>query len=122
MVDYSPPATYQDKFFEGLPASELHSGYLEENWWKAMRYGLNAKIIEPETGEITTISEQLRRLIELTAPKAKDLHAKHHLDFAETIIENGSESNLQRVLYKGLNGDLRALEKELARRTLDFPE
>ena len=114
--------TYQDRFFEGLPASELHSGYLEENWWKAMRYGLNAKIIEPETGEITTNSEQLRRLIELTAPKAKDLHAEHHLDFAGTMIEQGSESDLQRVLYKDLNGDLHALEKELARRTLDFSE
>ena len=87
-----------------------------------MRYGLNAKIIEPETGEITTISEQLRRLIELAAPKAKELHAKHHLDFARTMIEHGSESDLQRALYKELNGDLRALENELARRTLDFSE
>jgi hypothetical protein len=38
------------------------------------------------------------------------------------MIENGSESDLQRVLYKDLNGDLRALEKGLARRTLDFSE
>ena len=114
--------TYQDRFFAGIQSSELHPGYLEENWWKAIRYGLNAKIIEPETGEVITISEQLRRLIELTAPKAEDLHAEHHIDFARTMIEQGNESEMQRSLYKELNGDLRALEKELARRTLDFSE
>ncbi len=112
--------TYQDRFFAGEPVSEFHSGFLEENWWKAMRYGLNAKIVEPETEEIITISEQLRRLIELTEPKAKELHAEQHHDFARTMIEQGSESDLQRALNKDLNGDLRALEKELARRTLEF--
>ena len=85
-----------------------------------MKYGLNAKIIEPETGEIITISEQLRRLIDLIAPKAKELHAEQHHDFAETMIEQGSESDLQRALCKDLNGDLCALEKELAGRTLNF--
>ena len=116
----SAVATYQDRFFAGEPVSELHTGYLEENWWKAMRYGLNAKIVEPGTEEIITISEQLRRLIELTAPKAKELHAEQHHDFAGTMIEQGSESDLQRALYKDLDGDLCALEKELAVRTLDF--
>ena len=112
--------TYQDRFLAGKPVSEFHSGYLEENWWKAIRYGINTDMIEPETGEIISISEQLKRLIDLTAPKAKELHAEHHLDFAKTMIEQGNESEMQRVLCKGLNGDLRALEKELARKTLDF--
>ncbi|MBZ0109425.1 MAG: hypothetical protein K8F52_12230 [Candidatus Scalindua rubra] len=56
----------------------------------------------------------------MTAPKAKELHAEHHLDFAGTMIEQGSESDLQRTLCKDLNGDLCALEKELAAKTLDF--
>jgi carboxylate-amine ligase len=116
----SAVATYQDSFFAGKPASNFHAGYLEENWWKAMRYGLNAKIVEPETEEIITISKQLKRLLELIAPKAKELHAEQHLDFAKTMIEQGSETDLQRVLCKDLNGDLHALEKELAKRTLDF--
>jgi len=113
-------ATYQDRFFAGEPVSDLHAGYLEENWWKAMRYGLNAKMIEPETGEIITIREQLKRFIDMTAPKARELHAEQHLDFAVTMIEQGSETDLQRALCKDLNGDLCALEKELARRTLNF--
>ena len=116
----SAVATYQDSFFAGKPVSNFHSGYLEENWWKAVRYGLDTDIIEPETGEIITISEQLKRLIDLTAPKARELNAEHHHSFAGTMIEQGSETDLQRALCKNLNGDLHALEKELARRTLDF--
>lgn len=112
--------TYQDRFFEGIPISEFNSGYLEENWWKAIRFGINTDMIEPETGEIISITEQLKRLIELTTPKAKELHAEHHLDFAKAMIEQGSESEIQRTLCKELNGDLHALEKELAKRTLDF--
>jgi len=50
----------------------------------------------------------------------EELHAEQHLNFASTMIEQGSESELQRALCKNLNGDLVALEKELATRTLDF--
>ncbi len=50
------------------------------------------------------------------------LNAEHHHDFAGTMIEQGSESDLQRARHKDLNGDLRVLEKELAGRTLDFSE
>ena len=95
-------------------------GYIEENWWKAIRYGTNTDMIEPETGEIISISEQLSRFVDLVAPKAKELHAEHHIDFVRIMIEQGNESEIQRALYKELNGDLRALEKELARKTLDF--
>ncbi|GAX62418.1 carboxylate-amine ligase Isop_0121 [Candidatus Scalindua japonica] len=112
--------TYQDRFFAGIPISSLNEGYLEENWWKAIRYGINTDMIEPETGEIISISDQLKRLIGLTVPKAKELHAEHHINFAEKMIEQGSEAKIQRALCKKLNGDLRALEKELAVKTVDF--
>jgi len=40
----------------------------------------------------------------INSTEAKDLHAEHHLDFAGTMIEQESESDLQRALYKDLNG------------------
>ncbi len=86
--------TYQDMFFAGKPASSLNTGYLEENWWKAIRYGINTDMIEPKTGEIITIHEQLERLIDLTKPKAKEPHAEQRLDFARTMLEQGNETDL----------------------------
>ena len=112
-------ATYQDYFLAGKPASCFNSGYLEQNWWSSIKYGLNTNIIEPETGEIITTRDQLKRLLEFVAPKAKELHAEHHINFAKIMIEQGSEAEIQRVIYKQLNGDLRALELKLAQKTVN---
>ncbi|MFQ5713284.1 MAG: YbdK family carboxylate-amine ligase [Candidatus Scalinduaceae bacterium] len=112
-------ATYQDNFIAGEPASIFHSGYLEQNWWSAVRNGLDADIIEPETGEIISKRSQLERLLVLVTPKAKKLNAEQYLGFAKTMIEQGNEAKLQRILYKQLNGDLRALERELVQKTVN---
>ncbi len=112
-------ATYQDYFIAGKPASIFHSGYLEQNCWSAVRNGLDAVMIEPETGEIIAMRSQLERLLKLVAPRAKELHAEQHLNYVKTMIEHGNEAKLQRVLYKRLNGDLRALELELAQKTVN---
>jgi glutamate---cysteine ligase / carboxylate-amine ligase len=111
-------ATYQDNFLAGKPSSVFRSGYLEQNWWSAVRNGLDGNVIEPETGEIIAKRTLLERLFELVTPKAKKLHAEQHLNFAKTMIKQGNEAKLQRVLYKQLNGDLRALELALVQKTL----
>ncbi|MFQ5963376.1 MAG: YbdK family carboxylate-amine ligase [Candidatus Scalinduaceae bacterium] len=113
-------AIYQDFFLAGKPASFFNSGYLEQNWWSAARNGLNADIIEPETGEIISMRNQLKRLLAFVAPKAKELHAEPHFNLAKKMIEQGNEAELQITLCKNLNGDLRALERELARKTVEF--
>ena len=115
----SAVATYQDYFSAGKPASFFHSGYLEQNGWAAMKNGLNANIIEPETGEVITTRRQLERLLEFVSPKGKELRTEEHLNFAKTMIEQGNEAEQQRELFKQFNGDLRALERELARKTVN---
>lgn len=112
-------ATYQDNFIAGKPASIFHPGYLEQNWWSAVRHGLDADMIEPETGEIIAKRSQLERLLELVTPKAKEFNTEQHLDFAKTMIEQGNEAKLQRILYKQLNGDLCALERKLVQKTVN---
>jgi glutamate---cysteine ligase / carboxylate-amine ligase len=112
-------AIYQDNFIAGKPASVFHSGYLEQNWWSAVRNGLEADIIEPETGEIITTRSQLERLLDLVTPRAREFNAERHINLARTMIEQGNEAKLQRILYKQLNGDLSALERELVQKTLN---
>jgi carboxylate-amine ligase len=112
--------TYQDAFFEGKPATVFHTGYLEQNWWKALKDGLNADIIEPETGEILPIKSQIKRLLDFVYPQAVRLKTEGHLNCVLNILEEGSEAELQLQLCKKMNGDYRALEQELARRTVTF--
>jgi carboxylate-amine ligase len=113
-------ATYQDAFFAGKPASTFHPGYLEQNRWRAMKDGIRGDIVEPETGEILSLATQLRRLVEFTHPKAVELKTEDHLTYALTMVEAGSEAELQIELCKKFNGDFRSLERELAKETLIF--
>lgn len=113
-------ATYQDAFRAGEPESILDHKYLEQNRWRTMRDGLNAVIIEPATGEIVTVRSQLERLFDQISAKAQELHAGHHLDFARKVLISGNEAEQQLTLCQSLNGNLQALELELARQTLNF--
>ncbi len=111
-------ATYQDAYCAQKPASKLNPGFLEQNWWRAIRDGLRADIIEPETGEIIAMQTQLERLIAFVMPKAAELNCAHHVGYAREMIEQGSEAEQQLLLAHRLNGDLKALELDIAARTL----
>ena len=115
-------AVYQDDFFAGKAPSVLHAGYLEQNWWRALKDGLKADIVEPETGEILSMRTRLKRLVEFVYHKAIALGTEDYLKHALTMIEGGNEADLQINLCKKHNGDLRSLELELAKQTIDFIE
>ncbi|MDR4508137.1 MAG: YbdK family carboxylate-amine ligase [Candidatus Brocadiaceae bacterium] len=115
-------ATYQDQFFAGKSASEMHTEYLEQNWWMAMRFGLHARIIRPDTREVISMRDQLKQLLAFVKPKAKELHTERHIEYAEIILEQGNEAEQQRSLFQQFNGDLRSLEKELAKNTMNFQQ
>ena len=88
-------AMYQDAFFSKEPLSVFHLGHLEQNWWRAQKDGLKAMIIEPETGEVISIKEQLYRLLKLLEPKARELDTLPHIDHVRAMIEQGSETEIQ---------------------------
>ena len=80
------------------------------------------EFVEPETGEILSMCTQLKRLVEFVYHKAIALGTEDYLKYALTMIEGGNEAELQIDLYKKHNGDLRALELELAKQTIDYVE
>jgi carboxylate-amine ligase len=111
-------AMYQDKFHEGAVRSKLNPAYIEQNRWKAMRHGLDGKILEPGTGEVLPMREQIERLLDSIGPKAEELGATPHIEFAGEMLETGTEAKWQVRTCEELGGDLRALELEIAKQTL----
>ena len=111
-------AMYQDKFNAGAAPSKLNPACLDQNRWKAIRHGLEGKILEPQTGEILPMREQIERLLDLVSPKAKELGSTSHIDFARKMLEEGTEVEWQIRTYEKLGEDLRALELEIVKRTL----
>jgi carboxylate-amine ligase len=111
-------ALYQDRYLQGIRRSNPKTEYLEQNRWKAMRFGLNCDIIEPVTGEVISMRNQLERLFDMITPKAEELNSLEHLNFAREILNLDNEAQWQLKTCVSLSNDLQALELEIAKRKL----
>ena len=58
---------------EGMPLPILETRYIEENLWRAIRYGLDGKLVDWVMGEELPATDAVRHLVELAAPYA-DAH------------------------------------------------
>jgi glutamate---cysteine ligase / carboxylate-amine ligase len=59
----------------GQPYTDLPRRLIEENMWRAIRYGLDGRLLELETGEEYPASEASARLLAWTAPARAELDA-----------------------------------------------
>jgi glutamate---cysteine ligase / carboxylate-amine ligase len=60
---------------EGEPLPAHPHRLIEENLWRAIRYGLSGELIDLESGEVRPARAQLERLVEWVAPVADELGA-----------------------------------------------
>ena len=58
---------------EGVPAPDLPNRLIEENLWRAVRYGLDGELIDLERGETFRAAEMVERLLKWTAPVRGEL-------------------------------------------------
>ncbi len=58
---------------EGEPLPSFPHRLIEENLWRAIRYGLSGELIDLESGEVRPARAHLERLVEWIAPAAEEL-------------------------------------------------
>jgi glutamate---cysteine ligase / carboxylate-amine ligase len=58
---------------EGRPAEDLAGRLIEENMWRAIRYGLDGELLDLSTGESYPAAASLERLLAWTAPVRQEL-------------------------------------------------
>jgi glutamate---cysteine ligase / carboxylate-amine ligase len=64
---------------EGEPLPDVPRRLLEENMWRAIRYGLGGELIGFERGEAIPARARIEQLIEWVAPVADEIGAAPHL-------------------------------------------
>jgi carboxylate-amine ligase len=80
---------------EGVRSEDLPRRLIEENLWRAVRYGLDRELLDLERGEPYPAAEALDRLLEWTAPMRAELDldvALPHLNGAQRqrqMLESG---------------------------------
>ena len=78
---------------EGEPVPDQPQRLIEENMWRAIRYGLSGELIDLERGDTRPARARLERLLEWVAPMADEIGATPHLALPE---RNAAERQIAR--------------------------
>lgn len=90
---------------------------IEENRWRASRYGLDGKMIDfGKTQEMPT-RQLIRELLELIAEEVDELGTRPYLQPIETMLALGTSADRQLRVYDSTDGDLKAVVDHLIAET-----
>ena len=87
--------------------------HIQENKWRAARYGMDAIIILDAAGNEQLVTEHLVELLNKLEPVAARLGCSDELASVEKIIANGASYQRQRRVAAAHGGELRAVVREL---------
>ncbi|MCW2616679.1 MAG: glutamate--cysteine ligase [Frankiales bacterium] len=100
---------------------ELDKGYtlptprrwvVQENKWRAARYGLDAEIIVGQDG-VQPVRDALRELVSDLRSTADRLGCSAEIDHVEQVLESGASYQRQRAVAAASGGDLTAVVDSL---------
>src|SRR6185503_6278387 len=100
---------------EGAPAIKPRT-LVEENKWRAARYGLDAELIDLARDEVRPARTAALELVALAEPAARRLGCERELGEIEGLCERGSGADEQRAAYLE-QGSLLAVAQWLATQT-----
>lgn len=74
---------------------------IQENNWRAQRYGVDESLIDFGIGSLVPMSGLAEELIELVRDQAAEIGALEHVEHIRTIVAEGTSSDRQRAVYQG---------------------
>jgi glutamate---cysteine ligase / carboxylate-amine ligase len=95
---------------EGEPLPDLPNRLLEENLWRAIRYGLTGELIDFERGEVVPARARIEALIEWVQPVAAEIGAAPYLAVPDVSASERQYARLEEL------GSARDVFAELVRR------
>jgi carboxylate-amine ligase len=78
---------------EGEPVPDRPHRLIEENFWRAIRWGLSGELIDFDRGDVVPARARLERLLEWVAPVAEEIGAAPYLAIPE---RNAAERQIAR--------------------------
>ncbi len=98
---------------EDLPV--LPPWHVQENKWRAARYGLDAIVILDADSREELVTDDLTRLLERLAPVAERLGCAAELASVSDIVARGASYQRQRAVAERTDGDLVAVVDSVVR-------
>ncbi|UQX88566.1 glutamate--cysteine ligase [Jatrophihabitans telluris] len=89
--------------------------HVQENKWRAARYGLEAEIILDAAGRERLVTEELADLVDCLTPVAIQLDCAYELASVMNILTSGASYQRQRLVAEANGGNLAAVVDSLVR-------
>lgn len=97
---------------DGRPEEDLREAFLADGLFKAMRFGLEAPIVDPASGRTVAMRDAIGRMLETAGAAARELGTSADLAILDEVLERGTEAEAQLALLAEL-GDVRAVQMRL---------
>jgi gamma-glutamyl:cysteine ligase YbdK (ATP-grasp superfamily) len=91
---------------------------IEENKWRAARFGLDATLVDLERDEERPAAAAVGALAELAASAAGRLGCAEELDLVEQLLDRGDGAREQRAAHAAAGGSLLGVAQWLAKQTV----
>lgn len=104
--------TFDREIDKGYTLPTPRRWVVQENKWRAARYGLDASIIVGQDG-VQPVRDALRELVSDMRPTAERLGCAAQLDTVEQVLEGGASYQRQRAVAAASGGDLTAVVDSL---------
>ncbi|SVD90700.1 uncharacterized protein METZ01_LOCUS443554, partial [marine metagenome] len=87
-------------YYNGNLIENLNMEYLYDGLWKAARFPLSAKMIDPVSCKITTLQNQINLMIEYANNSLKYFNTSHIIKNIINISKFGTEADDQVDIFK----------------------
>jgi len=95
-----------------------HKMLIEENKWRAVRYGLDGKMIDFGKGEEMPIRDLIRELLAFVDDVVDDLGSRREIEHIHKILERGTSADEQLRVWRE-TGDMKAVVDHLIETTME---
>ena len=88
-----------DDYKQNLLLESFNMEYLYDGLWKAARFPLSAKMVDPATYEVSTLSDQIKKMmiyVNNALNYFSNSHINNEIDF---ILKNGTEGDQQVTVF-----------------------
>jgi len=97
---------------------DYRQSLISENKWRAMRHGINGKMIDLGAIQETDTKLLFLELLEIVQESAKELGTEKEIEYIKTMLNNGTSADRQLAMYKKTK-DFKKVVEMLASETLE---
>ncbi len=96
-----------------------HRRLILENKWRAIRYGLDGKLLDLGKQKEVPVKDLIRELLEFVDDVLDPLDSRKEVEHIHTILERGTSADEQLEVFHATGGDFNAVVDMLMIRTLE---